>query len=250
MTREEEAALKKRLEELAGRSRGSGRYVYTDFLGLAERDVLERSRAALDGAGIRCFGGTENCERVMARFGQPDYDEPFPVSCVKIEPRSRKFAEELTHRDLLGALMSRGIRREKLGDIFLQNNIGYLFCAKETAPFLARELTSVRHTPVVCEILSQIPEGLGTRCEERTVPVASERPDALVAAVFSLSRADAAALFEAGNVFRDGRVCTGMGTPLREGETVSVRGLGRFRYRGIHGQSRMGRLYVTVEIFV
>lgn len=250
MTRDEEAVLKKRLEELAQRAYVSGRYVYTDFLGLAERGVLERDRAALEYAGICCFGGTENGERVLARFGNAAYDEPFPISCIEIEPRNRKFAEALTHRDLLGALLSQGIRREKLGDIFLQNNVGYLFCAEEAAPFLTQELTAVRHTPVCCKILAHVPDGLGSRCEERTVLVSSERPDAVLDAVFSLSRADAAALFDAGKVFRDGRLCTGMGTPLHAGETVSVRGHGRFRYQGIHGQSRKGRLYVTVEVFV
>ena len=43
----------------------------------------------------------------------------------------KKFAEDLTHRDFLGALMNLGIERGTLGDIILQEKEAFLFCKTE-----------------------------------------------------------------------------------------------------------------------
>ena len=61
------------------------------------------------------FGGTENCERLMIRFGSEElfgYEEPFPICCLLAEPLIEKFADNFTHRDFLGAIMNLGIERD------------------------------------------------------------------------------------------------------------------------------------------
>ena len=43
-----------------------------------------------------------------------DYDIPveFPITCLTFSPSHLKFAEDLTHRDILGALMHLGVSYE------------------------------------------------------------------------------------------------------------------------------------------
>ena len=61
-------------------------------------------------------------ERVVAGFGEDLNDEKFPIVCVCAKPLIQKFADELTHRDFLGALMNLGIKRELVGDIIVDDS--------------------------------------------------------------------------------------------------------------------------------
>ena len=91
----------KRLRELAERSWSRGIPCCTDFLDLSEQTVLQRVRKSLAPAELRLFGGAEGCERRMTGFGL--YSETdFPIACLNLQPTGLKFAEELSHRDVLG----------------------------------------------------------------------------------------------------------------------------------------------------
>lgn len=247
----DEALQRKRFSELAARSVGRDCYVFTDFLGLAEQSLLAECREARD-AGVTLFGGIPGCERVMARFGSVErlgYEEDFPVVCIKAGPAAPKFADALTHRDLLGAVMNLGIERETVGDIFLHEGVAYLFVEEKIAPFLLENLTRAKHTDL---LLTEVPppEGLLIRTEPLTVQVSGERLDAVIARVFSLSREEAQSLFPKGLVYLNGRTVESASAVPRDGDIVSVRSHGRFCYRGIASLSKKGKLNVLVEKYI
>ena len=136
MKQTDEAVFKKKLLELASRANGSGRCTFTPFLGLAEQNILRCAEKELSGVIRTEFGGADGCERIMVRFGDPKdcgYACPFPIRCIRAIPRSKKFAEQLTHRDILGSLMALGIDRNRTGDIAVRENEIYnrtLYCRK------------------------------------------------------------------------------------------------------------------------
>lgn len=188
----------------------------------------------------------------MARFGDPErlgYEEEFPIVCIKATPAAPKFADALTHRDLLGAVMNLGIEREVLGDIFLREGEAYFFAEEKIAPFLLENLKRAKHTDLRPTIVTP-PTDLLVRTEEMTVQVGSERLDAVIARVFSLSREEAQSLFPKGLVYLDGRATESPSALPREGNIVSVRTFGRFLYRGVVSFSRKGKLNVLVEKYV
>lgn len=81
-------------------------------------------------AGITLYGGREEAERKILRFGSEaelGYEQPFPICCIRIRPLSAKFADKLSHRDYLGALMNLGIERSTIGDILPGE--GEAFCS-------------------------------------------------------------------------------------------------------------------------
>ena len=138
--------LKKRLRELYDKADRGAYFTFTDFLGLAEQSVLGELISGFRPPALTRYGGADGAERVMVRFGNPEeigYDTPFPISCVKIEPLSQKFADKLTHRDFLGALMNLGIERRTLGDVIVRDNVGYVFADEEIAKFITGELKKV-----------------------------------------------------------------------------------------------------------
>ena len=159
MTQEE--LLPKRFAELIKRSASNYYFTFTDFLGLRElsilKGVLNENRCE-----YTLFGGAPDTERVMARFGNPDeigYAQPFPIKCILISPRDKKFKESLTHRDYLGTLMGLGIERDTLGDIVIRDEGAYLFCAEDIAPYIEESLFRVRHTEVYARVTDKLPEG-------------------------------------------------------------------------------------------
>ena len=242
--------IKKRLVELYERAERSSYYTYTDFLGLMEQSLLGE---ALGFAKYRAFGGAEGAERVVVRFGDEDdigYDEPFPISILKISPRSQKFADKLSHRDFLGSLMNLGIERRCLGDIAIIDNMGYLFCLSDIADYISESLTRIKHTEVTVSKIDTIPSGELYKTERRTVQASGERLDAIIAKVFSLSRDDAQRLFAKGLVFLSGREVDSVSKTPKADEVVSVRGYGRFIYRGVQSFSKKGKLNIEVDLFI
>ena len=242
--------LQKRFEELAARADGRGRYTYTQFLTLAEQDVLQKQARSL-ATTFQWMGGYETAERRLACFGRAEhmgYPPESPIQCVMIAPANKKFAGELGHRDFLGSLMGLGIERRLLGDIQLVDGEGYLFCLEEIAPFICDNLIQVARTTVRCEVC-EAPEKLSEPPELSEVVVASERLDALIAAVWKLSRSEAQGLLEKGMVFIDGRMIESAAHNLKEGDVVSVRHQGRFRYEGTLRETKKGRLRVSVRVW-
>lgn len=245
--------VQKRFLELAERAYQNGTYTFTPFLGLQEQSVFHGMARALAHVPWEASGGMEGCERKLVRFGSEalcGYVQPFPIACVAIRPGNAKFAEQLTHRDFLGALMGLGVERDTLGDIVVREKEAYVFCLARIAPFLVENLSEVRRTRVRCSIAEALPEGALFRVEEKTVQVASVRADALCAHVWNLSRGDSLALFQAGRVFLNGRLCENGAAALREGDVLSVRGHGRFIFRGVRGMTKKGRCNALVEVYV
>ena len=248
---DERELIKKRFSELSERSYSSGIFTFTEFLGLAEQSLLRECERRFP-SGVTLFGGAPDCERVMARFGSEEelgYSVDFPIVCIKAEPKSQKFADKLTHRDFLGALLNLGIERETLGDIAIIDNVGYIFATEGIADFIISELRTVKHTDVTLSLTEPPREAL-SKTERRMIQANGERLDAVVAKVFSLSRDEAQLLFSRGLVFVSGREIASTSYIPKRDEVVSVRGKGRFVYRGYETLSRKGKLNIAVDLYV
>nr|MBE6544903.1 hypothetical protein [Oscillospiraceae bacterium] len=251
MTAENEL-LKKRFLELASKSYNSGIFTFTDFLGLAEQSAFSEIKKELRGIHYEAFGGAEGAERVIIRFGSEEelgYSLPFPISIIKAEPISQKYADKLTHRDFLGAILNLGIERDTLGDIVIIDNVGYIFALEDIATYIAENLTKVRRTDMKVEVTTELPDGQLYRTERKTVQANGERLDAIVAKVFSLSREEAQLLFKKRLVFASGREIESTSYIPKEGEKISVRGHGRFIYLGTQSFSKKGKMNIAVEIY-
>ncbi len=247
---DDEKLLQNRLSELSRRARERGRYVFTPFLTLAEQDVLCRMERRLD-APFVLWGGYDWAERRMACFGDREelgYDPDYPLCWLEIAPTAPRFAAKLSHRDYLGALMALGVKRETVGDLIVGDGRAWLCCQRENAPYFCENLTQAGRVAVSCRE-GEAPSAALEPPKESCVVVSSPRLDGLIAAVWDLSRAESQSLFPKELVFVNGRLETSPSRQPREGEIVSVRGIGRFSYEGVARETKKGRLRVTVRVF-
>lgn len=244
--------LKNRFYDLAEKSFRQGIFTFTGFLGLSEQDVFWREAAGLKYAGYRLYGGCEDADRVMVRFGSEEelgYQAPFPIVCVHISPLQQKFADALSHRDFLGALMNLGIERSTLGDIKTGQKDAYLFCLESIAPFICENLEQIKHTHVRCVVTEECEELPQEEPELVSVQVQSLRADAVLAKVYNMSREKSLDLFRSGKVYVNGRLCENNSRVLKAGETVNARGFGKFTLRGESRETRKGKLSVDAAVF-
>ena len=245
--------LKHHLLDLARQAESRSMYTFSGFLGLAEQDTYVRMAPELSFIGHTLYGGSEAAERQIAVFGsEADFGYPpeYPIAVLSVTPAAEKYAEALTHRDYLGAILSLGIERELIGDIIIRDKHAWFYALDSIADFLADSLTSVKHTTVVCRReIGLVPE-LAPILETLSVNVASERIDAVISALTGLSRNHVGELFTKERVTLNGRIILKESTALKEGDVLSARGFGKYIYDGITGRSRKDRLYVSLRKYV
>ena len=245
--------LKNRFHDLADRSFSQGVFTFTGFLGLSEQDIFWKEEPNLKYAGYSLYGGCDGADRVVVRFGNSDelgYEVPFPIVCLHIKPLMQKFADELSHRDFLGALMNLGIDRSTLGDIQVREKRAYLFCHEKVQAYIGQNLDQIRHTSVSCSVQSELPQAMKPVLAKETLVVSSLRTDAVVAKLYHLTRSRSIALFREKKIYVNGRSLENNAGMLKEGDVVSVRGFGKFVYVSALGETRKGRLSVLVERYV
>ena len=221
---------------------------YSAFLSPAEQDDL---LSCAEAAGYPFFltGGYEGAERkILAAGDETELGPPeVPVSVIAVAPKSEKFAEELTHRDYLGAILGLGIERSLIGDIIVRDKRAWFFCLSASAEMITSSLVQVRRTAVTAAVTTpDVPE-LQPRYMPLRLNVASERLDAVTAAFAGCSRAQAEKLFGAEKVFVNGRTVTDRSTRLKEGDMLSVRGFGKAVYDGIEHETKKNRLWVRLR---
>ena len=248
----DEKQIKNRFLELAKRSYEQNTYTFTGFLGLTEQSLFWETEKELQFAGFMLNGGNELCDRKMIRFGKPEdlgYEEEFPIVCLKISPLIKKFSDEFTHRDFLGALMNLGIDRSPIGDIFLQENEGYVYCSESISEYIAESLDRVKHTHIKCERVMDSFEFIKDEGKMMELTVTSDRIDVVISGVYHVSRSESLSYFEKGIVYVNGRLCTSNAKSLKEGDVVNVRGMGKFKYHGTSHITKKDKCRISVQLY-
>ena len=244
--------LKNRFRDLADRAYEQSMFTFTGFLGLSEQDAFWQMEQELRFAGYTIYGGSDTADRRMIRFGNVSelgYEVEFPIACIHIRPLIAKFADKLSHRDFLGALMNLGIERSTIGDIMVGDGEAFLFCQDTIVEYICQNLEQIKHTHVRCSVTEDYEEIPREEPELKAIQVSSARVDAVIAKVYNKSRGDCLELFRTKRVFINGRLCENNSRLLKQGETVNARGYGKFVYVGEPRETRKGKLSVEVAIY-
>lgn len=192
-------------------------------------------------------GGYPDAERkrlMIAPF--ENVHEGFSIVCLKSEYRKRN--RVLTHRDILGALMNQGIKRDQIGDLLVQDENIYMFVRSELSELIMRECTTIGSCAVAfCEYEGEI--HFEQRLSIHTVSVSSMRLDAVTAACIHTSRSKAQALIK-GKCVKVNQI------PLEDCRylcnnncTVSIRGHGRYNIRSDGRISRKGKIVIEIGTY-
>ncbi len=199
-------------------------------------------------------GGYAEAERTTFLLYPTDMDpseaSDFSHICIlELHWNTKYYSPE--HRDILGALLGLGIKREKIGDIIVQEEKAYLVLETDLMDYMMLNLTKVGKTPVMAHPVS--PETLivpDAKVKSIRTTVASPRLDSLVGACFGISRTKVLPLITSGNVRVNWEVIQKIDYLVDEGAMLSVRGLGRAKVKEFGHTTKKDRLSVILERFI
>lgn len=176
------------------------------------------------------------CEKKIIYYGM----EPSFVSCLEIT-----FSHPIRHQDILGCLFALGLSHDTFGDIFVETDRAYVVVFAHLVPFLFSHVTMIGKASVSLKKVDHM-----ELSEEHAVffqvVVPSFRIDVLVSKILSVSRGDALSFLLEHKVMVNYREVKSKSKVLSCGDTISVRGFGKFRMIQTVGTSKKGHYYVEM----
>ncbi|MCR6107152.1 RNA-binding protein [Salipaludibacillus agaradhaerens] len=215
----------------------------TDFLDPRQQKIVKLIIGDQGTVRLGFWGGHENAERKRALL-YPEYIIPnqddYKTTLFELD-YPKKFST-LEHRQLLGSLMSIGMKREKFGDIISDQEHFQLILAKEVADYVRMNLQTVGKTNVM---LRELPEEnvlpFKQERDERAVTVSSLRLDTVLSEAFHISRAKIKPAVSGEKVKVNWKVVDDPSYQLTEGDMLSLRGKGRCEIVQFDGETKKGK---------
>lgn len=247
---EENTYIRKRLIDLSRQANRKGIVMFSNFLSVNEQTILQQNKHELD-CEYQMSGGYDYAERQMVAF-IPDalfYEWDYPMQCVRVNPSYPKFAEKLSHRDVLGALMSLGIERNTIGDLIVDDTDIFFFAKEEVVPYIVEQLSVIRHTVVNLQVEEGSQIDYVPHFEEKEAIVTSNRLDAVVAAICNVSRSASLRMIQEGKIFVNGAQSLHNTYYCKQGDILSIRGFGKVRFGETRGVTKKDRIRFSYQLF-
>ncbi len=243
--------LAAKLLDLAEGANKSRKYRVSEFLDPHAYNVAEIIAANFENIKLASDGGFANAERVKVAFvaddfyGQPDFGMAYLLAAWD------KRYYDLSHRDILGAFIGTGCKREALGDIVFVPEGAQLLVEKSLVNYLTGNLTQIGAAPVTLKELAR--EELLQKEEKVKLinaTVADLRLDAVAAAGYGVSRSRMADEIKSLNVKVNWKEAKKAAQPVNAGDVISFRGRGRVEVEEIRGTTKKGRISVTLKRYI
>lgn len=194
------------------------------------------------------YGGYENASRkVLGVFPEYCEDEEYPVSAITFRYREN---DRLSHRDFLGAFMSRQIKREMLGDIVVGKGSTTAFVYSTVKDVLLSEITKIGSVGVKSEEDDSPHIEVEQTFTEKNGSVSSLRLDSVLALAAGVSRGKAADIIKGGGVTVNYRTVESASCSLESGDVFSARGFGKFILFSVNGKTKKDRYHITVKKYI
>lgn len=222
-------------------------FAFTPFLNIEQQSEIKNFFLQNK---VKCvtYGGYNDSERnVVAVYSESAPESfDFPFSPIGF-PLSSK--AEISHRDVLGSLMSLGIKRELIGDIIFFENLCVFFADNKIIEFILQNFVSVRTFSVKPEIYTgEI--NFARKYEELLRTVSSMRLDCIVSEITGTSRTRSSELILSGFVTVNASECLKKDRTLDVGDIISVRRKGKFKVQEDLGRSKKDKIRLKVLKYI
>ena len=235
------------MQDLIMRAEKTGKAQFTAFFDPVACAAFERM-AAVKGLETGRFGGYEDAQRCVCSVGyEPVTQDAYPIAAVEIRWDARY--AQLTHPDILGAVMALGLDRMRFGDVIMEQSGAYVFALEPAAKIIADQLFQAGNTTVHAKICS-LPKIEKMSGKIVTATFQSLRLDAVIAEALHIPRSRSQALVNQGRVLLNYAPCMKTDTHVAPSDVISVRGGGRIVILEVGGKSKKDRTYLTMEVFL
>ena len=223
----------------------SGSVGLLSFVDDYKRDIISSIANKYKDINVSYYGGILDADYNRVVFSNYDIDKSdFKIIVYKIIYNSKYY--DVSHRSILGSLMALGIKRDCIGDIVINDDGVYFACTKEISKYICEEFKAVGKAPI--ELLEIDYEVANARKYTSKVHfVSSLRLDSILAQGYNISRSESQEIIALGNVRLNHRQCQNPSQILKEGDMLSVTKKGRLILAFIGGNSKSGRIAITLK---
>lgn len=229
----------------------------SDFLDLAQQELIRTFLKSQKYKNYLFYGGWEKAERkvflcypekltMLIEEQRIPYQQWIKVIRITL-PNENKGTYE--HRNYLSALMKLGIKREKIGDIIVNEDGADILVHKDILTFLQNnlpELTRFQKANIE-EVELQNLKKITIEKKKMTITVSSMRLDNVVAELAKCSRSKANELLTKEKVFVNFELVTKPTKEVKIGDRITIRGKGRFEVEDMLGTTKKGNTILQIE---
>jgi RNA-binding protein YlmH len=231
---------------------------YTDFLDMYQVSLVENFLRKINIKTYQLYGGYEEAERKVLfvypekyddKMLEKNYDKILKIVRVTL-PEEEK--GQYSHRNYLGGIVKLGLKREKVGDIIVQEQGADIITLEEFSGILKQELPSLtrfENSKINVEEIQNL-QKREVKVEQVKIIVPSLRLDNFVSDLARTSRSKAVQIMEQERVFVNGQNEKKASKQVKLGDIITIRGKGRFVIKEFDGTTRSGRTVVVVEKYV
>ena len=148
--------------------------------------------------------------------------------------------------------MKLGIKREKVGDILVRKNGADIIVLNEVSQFLLtnlQDLTRFRRAKFSVVNINDV-ETQEKEFDYIKIIVSSMRLDCFVSELARTSRAKAVELIESQRVFVNYNLETKFSKKINEGDTITIRGKGKFIVENIVSKTKSDKYFVNIKKYI
>ncbi|TFB23282.1 RNA-binding protein [Filobacillus milosensis] len=220
--------------------------IVTDFLNPREQTILQSIIGKQSDLILDFYGGYKQAERkkaILAPFYEDIQSNSFNITVLQGSFHT-KFVT-LTHRDVLGTLMSLGIHRKKVGDILVDHGFFQIIADQEIAVFIQMQLTKIKNTSITLkEVPFQVVINQNHNWYEKDSTVSSTRLDVILKDIYQVSRQKAQEYIQKEAVKVNYRVVSDPSFSLESGDLISVKKKGRSKVVGLLGETKKNKIRI------
>ncbi len=223
--------------------------VLTDFLDPREQLIFESVIGKQSDLNLTFFGGYDKAERkraILAPFYEVVEKEDYSITVLEGHYPTKFMT--ITHRDVLGSLMSLGVMRKKIGDIIVNHGTIQILVDAQIDTFLINQFKKIKNGSIdFKQISSKQMIRSDNEWEEKQGTVSSMRLDVMIKEIYNLSRQKSQQLIEKEFVKVNHRIVTNPAFVTEPGDLISVRKFGRSKVTQLNGVTRKNNLIVKYE---
>lgn len=232
----------------------------TNFLDMHQKKIIKDiikilyQKQELIDIKIDFYGGWSEAERVKC-FIYPDFINQYiysnDIAVVEIIlPKILQGTYE--HRNYLGALMKLGLKREKIGDILVNNQGADIIVDCDIAEFVKENLLNLTRFSKAKIRIKDLKELIIVESQKKEIDITiqSLRLDLFVSELIHTSRSKVKELIDLGKVFINQEVEYKYDKNLKKGDIITIRGKGKFIFSDIIGVTKKSRSIVKVLKYI
>ncbi len=255
--KEEERLLISKLFDKITLTEKQNKIQTTDFLSPVEMNLLIDILNLVAHKNYVTYGGRENAQRQMiilypdkleSIFYENKFDYNSVCNCIRITNNTEQYA----HKIYLGGIIKLGIKREKVGDIVVFDDGADLIVSKEITKFLTsslQELTRFKKSNIEVVDISKVTVK-EQEYKELKLVVSSLRLDNIVSELAKTSRSKALELLKQERVFVNYKNEIKNTKMVKENDTITIRGVGKFIICDTLGNTKSGKRVVFIKKFI